>query len=231
MWLLAMVVGVALLIGLVMFVLAAAAVIAALIGIASFLLPVVLIVAGVRLLARALRGPDRRRRTRPAERQTRHAVHPAAGNAHQHAAPPSQPSPRPTAPPRPTLPIDVQVKVEQIKRKADVLLGYADRFSPFSHDLYIVRQTAADYLPRTIDAYLKVPGIADPALGQTGARALDELKAQLHLLDTKLDEIAADLQRSDLNGLLANRRFLEERFGAHDRESELSTQRHGSDAA
>src|SRR6516165_8375058 len=31
----------------------------------------------------------------------------------------------------PELPVDMQVKVEQIRRKADVLLGYADRFPPF----------------------------------------------------------------------------------------------------
>ena len=49
----------------------------------------------------------------------------------------------PVAPPvaRPELPIDVQVKVEQIKRKAEVLLGYQSRFPPYSKDLYLVRQT------------------------------------------------------------------------------------------
>src|SRR5262249_44782604 len=55
------------------------------------------------------------------------------------------------------LPIDVQVKVEQIRRKVDVLLGYADRFPPFSQDLYLVRQTASDYLPRTINTFLSMP--------------------------------------------------------------------------
>jgi len=108
------------------------------------------------------------------------------------------------------------VKVEQIKRKADLLLEYADRFPPFSQDLHIVRQTAADYLPRTVDAYLKLPGSDDPVIGATGKTALDELKAQLNLLDSKLDEIAEDLQRQDLDRMLANRRFLEERFKLRD---------------
>src|ERR1051325_1073987 len=58
---------------------------------------------------------------------------------------------------QPELPIDVQVKVEQIRRKVDVLLSYADRFPPFSQDLYLVRPTASDYLPRTINAYLALP--------------------------------------------------------------------------
>jgi len=132
--------------------------------------------------------------------------------------PPPTPAPPPPPPPTPRreLPIDVRVKVEQIKRKADLLLEYADRFPPFSQDLHIVRQTAADYLPRTVDAYLKLPGSDDPVIGATGKTALDELKAQLNLLDSKLDEIAEDLQRQDLDRMLANRRFLEERFKLRD---------------
>jgi hypothetical protein len=112
------------------------------------------------------------------------------------------------------LPIDLQVKVEQIRRKVDVLLGYADRFPPFSHELYLVRQTAEDYLPRTINAYLSMPPEAtdQPLQGQTRT-AREELKAQLDLLDAKLDEIAVDLQRQDAERLLSNRRFLEDRFG------------------
>src|SRR5579859_26771 len=116
------------------------------------------------------------------------------------------------------LPIDVQVKVEQIRRKVDVLLSYADRFPPFSQDLYLVRQTANDYLPRTLSAYLGLPkqAAADKPLSPGGKTPYQELKAQLDLLDAKLDEIAQDLQRQDTDRLLANRRFLEERFAARE---------------
>jgi hypothetical protein len=115
------------------------------------------------------------------------------------------------------LPIDVQVKVEQIRRKVDVLLGYADRFPPFSQDLFLVRQTATDYLPRTIEAFLAMPRQStDKPLVADGKTAREELKGQLDLLDSKLDEIAQDLQRQDADRLLANRRFLEARFGLRD---------------
>lgn len=128
--------------------------------------------------------------------------------------PPRPPAPRPAPPARPELPIDVQVKVEQIRRKVEVLLGYASRFPPCSKDLYLVRQTASDYLPRTVEAYLALPSRdLDPLVAAEGNPALAELKSQLDLLDTKLDEIAQDLQRQDLDRLIANRRFLEERFG------------------
>jgi hypothetical protein len=132
---------------------------------------------------------------------------------------------RPSAPrskPRSSdLPIDVQVKVEQIRRKVDVLLGYADRFPPFSQDLHLVRQTASDYLPRTINTFLAMkPEDVDRPLASTGKTAREELKSQLDLLDSKLDDIAQDLQRQDADRLLANRRFLEARFG--DREKAVS---------
>jgi len=118
------------------------------------------------------------------------------------------------------LPIDVQVKVEQIRRKVEVMLGYADRFPPFSQDLFLVRQTADDYLPRTLNNFLSLPPEAVDQLLQAGGRtARQELKAQLDLLDSKLDEIAQDLQRQDADRLLANRRFLESRFGDREKET------------
>jgi ABC-type nickel/cobalt efflux system permease component RcnA len=118
---------------------------------------------------------------------------------------------------RPELPIDVQVKVEQIRRKVDVLLGYADRFPPFSQDLYLVRQTATEYLPRTVEAFLALSkDAADQPLRPGGQTAHQELKGQLDLLDSKLDDIAQDLQRQDADRLLANRRFLEARFGLRE---------------
>jgi hypothetical protein len=202
--------------------------VAAIVAIAIHLVPVFLILLGGWLLLRAIRGPRRNRQDRDAWRrhyQQQYRQH-WSGLARERMGssrppqPASRPTPQPaTQPNRPArreLPIDVQVKVDQIQRKADMLLGYADRFPPFSQDLHIVRQTAADYLPRTIEAYKKLTGDRDPIVTATGRTALDELRSQLTLLDSKLDEIAQDLQRQDLNRMLANRRFLEERFKLRD---------------
>src|SRR6266849_5980642 len=132
----------------------------------------------------------------------------------------SDPSPLPPS----ELPVDIRVKVEQIRRKVDVLLSYADRFPPFSQDLYLVRQTASDYLPRTIDTYLSLPKpTAEKPLSASGKTAHEELKAQLDLLDSKLDDIAQDLERQDTDRLLANRRFLEQRFGLRDKQQVLDS--------
>ena len=192
--------------------------VAAVVAVMVKLGPILLILLGIWLLARALFGPGGRRQA-PGDRRAR----PAADRRHRTAAvvarPPVQPTqsePRPGAAPRRELPIDVQIKADQIRHKADMLLGYADRFPPFSQGLHIVRQTAADYLPRTVEAYLRLPGVDEPLVASRGKTALDELREQLELLDSKLDEIAQDLQRQDLERMLANRRFLEERFRLRD---------------
>jgi len=123
------------------------------------------------------------------------------------------------------LPIDMQVKVEQIRRKVDVMLGYADRFPPFSQDLYLVRQSASEYLPKTISTFLSMPAdsVDTPMPANGGRTARQELVAQLDLLDKKLDDIAQDLQRQDADRLVANRRFLEQRFGTRDTGSDEAT--------
>lgn len=144
----------------------------------------------------------RRRASLP--RPVGRSVPPATG---PNPVPPSEVKP-------PDLPIEIEVKVEQIRRKIEVLLGYAERFPVFSQDLYLVRQTASDYLPRTLNAYkaLAASGGAEVTTS-SGKTAREELREQIGLLDSKLDEITLNLQRRDLDQLLANRRFLEERFG------------------
>ena len=192
-------------------------VIAVVVGIVAYALPVLLILAGLWLIARAIGGPGDRRHHRRDARGRRHGPYrPTPTNATSRPAQQRPAASPPSGPPRRELPIDVQVKAEQIRHKAGMLAAYADRFPPFSRDLYIVRQTAADYLPRTLAAYLAVPGTDDPIVRATGRTALEELRAQLAMLDTSLDAITQNLQQRDLDGLVANRRFLEDRFAPDD---------------
>src|SRR3984893_4283361 len=117
------------------------------------------------------------------------------------------------------LPVDVQMKAEQISRKAEALMQYADRFPTGSQDLYVLQRTPEKYLPNTLDAYLAVhPGYAHAPISPDGKTALQALWEQLNLLDSKLDEIAYSLNRHNLDRLVANGRFLEECFGRHETE-------------
>ena len=213
-----------------------AATVAALVVVAVHLFPVLLILVGAWLLFRAFGGPKPRHRHHSARWSP-----PDAGRRAQPEAPwraprrPPAPVPSPAAVPgtsaRPGLPVDVQMKADQIRRHVDLLLSHADRFPPFSQDLYIVRQTAAEYLPRTLDAYLAVAGREVTVVGPGGKTALDELRHQLRLLGSKLDEITFNLQQQNVDRLLANRRFLEERFKLSEHQPEVDVPRKETGAA
>ena len=132
---------------------------------------------------------------------------------------PAQPAP---APPRPLpepdpisrLPLDVQLRVQQIRNKVEALMKHASEFPFGSKDLFVLQRTRTDYLPATLDAYLALPPeFAEVKVAPDGRTALQVLKDQLSLLDGKLDEIAEDLQRQNVDRLLANERFLADHFG------------------
>jgi len=98
------------------------------------------------------------------------------------------------------------------KRKAEVLQRHVHEFPLGSEDIYFVKAIGADYLPRTLDAYLALPprGRERVAVAD-GKTPLQELRQQLGLLDTNLDEIAAVFERQYVDPLLANRRLWAER--------------------
>jgi hypothetical protein len=112
------------------------------------------------------------------------------------------------------LPPDVQAKVAEIRQEVLDMLPSAGQFGPGSEDLYVIQRTATDYLPATLQAYLALPETyATTRVLEGGKTPLDLLRDQLQLLDEKLDEITDALHRRDSDRLLANGRFLEERFG------------------
>lgn len=139
----------------------------------------------------------------------------------QQAAPPPPPSPpalAPVPPPAGSLPTDVEQQVDRIRRKAAVLARYRDRFPMGSKDFYVVEHIEADYLGPTLKTYLDVPAWSVNTPAADGRTPLQMLHDQLELLETKLDEIAEGVKKQRVDDLLANERFLEERFGHSDRE-------------
>src|SRR5919198_2759049 len=82
------------------------------------------------------------------------------------------------------LPVAYQAKVDEILRRIDGLLRYADRFPLGSEELYVVKQTAVDYLPTTLNAYLALPpGYGHAPVGRDQKPALHVLWEQLCLLE------------------------------------------------
>ena len=78
---------------------------------------------------------------------------------------------------------------------------------------FTVRQMATDYLPSTLQSYLKLPpGYRRVHSVGGGKTAHDVLQEQLGLLDGKMQEILVSVNENDTQALLANGRFLKEKF-------------------
>jgi hypothetical protein len=118
----------------------------------------------------------------------------------------------PAADPFVRLPLGVRAKAEQIRLKAHMFSREFEHAPMGSRNLYILRRILAEYLPATLQSYLALGG-DDRARSPDGRTSQQVLRDQLELLDAKLDEIADDLQRENIDRLLTNERFLEEHFG------------------
>jgi hypothetical protein len=110
---------------------------------------------------------------------------------------------------------DLQAKLQDI---ADTIMGILPHYADFpagSPDLFVVGRTATDYLPSALQAYLNLPrAYATLHKMQNGKTADEVLSDQLTLLGSKMDEVADAVHKKDSDALMANGRFLEEKFGA-----------------
>ena len=112
------------------------------------------------------------------------------------------------------VPDDVFGKVVAIQQTILSILPKIDRLGPGSQDAFVVQKTVSDYLPSTLQAYLNLPrAYATVNRLSDGRTAAQVLLAQLTLLDNKLEEVADAVNKNDADALLANGRFLEDRFG------------------
>ncbi|HEY8869226.1 MAG TPA: hypothetical protein VIM30_07520 [Candidatus Limnocylindrales bacterium] len=81
-------------------------------------------------------------------------------------------------------------------------------------NVYLIRQTALTYLPEAFSVYLRLPRIMAERRAIAGGRTPhDALLEQLQLMNRRLADVADDMARHDSDKLLANGRFLAEKFG------------------
>ena len=115
------------------------------------------------------------------------------------------------------LPPDLTAKVEHISQTILEILPNVKASTIDRQDLFALERTVSDYLPKTIDAYLTLPrAYANSRVVQDGKTAKDLLGDQLDLIDEKMQAIGDAISKDDLNKLLAQGRFLEDRFGTND---------------
>jgi len=112
------------------------------------------------------------------------------------------------------LPADVMARLAEIRARVLELLPQATDLPGGAQDLFVLQRTARDYLPTTLRMYLALPpDYATTRVLQDGKTSLDVLRDQLELLDGQMAEIADAVHKRDSDQLLAQGRFLEERFG------------------
>jgi hypothetical protein len=112
------------------------------------------------------------------------------------------------------VPAEVFAKVQSIQQIILGILPRSGALPPGSPELFVVERTATDYLPTALESYLNLPrAYATLHPVQDGKTPKQVLMDQLTLLESKMSEVAEDVHRNDTDRLLANGRFLEERFG------------------
>jgi hypothetical protein len=112
------------------------------------------------------------------------------------------------------VPADVETKVQGIATTIEGILPRAGELSAGSEQLFILQRTATDYLPTSLESYLSLPRAYATVVPVRGSKTAKQLLIdQLDLLQQQMDEVADAVAKSDVNRLLAQGRFLEERFG------------------
>lgn len=115
------------------------------------------------------------------------------------------------------LPAGLLAKVEAIRATIVDMLPRLESTAISRDDLFAIDRTVTDYLPTTLNAYLKLPrAYANNRVVRDGKTASGLLAEQLDLIDVKMQEVSEAVARDDVGKLLAQGRFLEERFRRND---------------
>ena len=112
------------------------------------------------------------------------------------------------------VPPEIEAKVTSINETILGILPHYAEFPAGSPDLFVVGRTATDYLPRALQSYLNLPRVYASTHPVAGGKTSEQvLSDQLDLLGSKLNDVADAVHKKDSDALLANGRFLEEKFG------------------
>ena len=115
------------------------------------------------------------------------------------------------------VPGDIERKVKGIAATIQGVLPRTGQLPPGSQELFILQRTVSDYLPTSLESFMNLPrtyAAVHPLKGTKTAQQV--LSDQLDLLQTQMDEVADAAAKSDADRLLAQGRFLEDRFGRSD---------------
>jgi hypothetical protein len=112
------------------------------------------------------------------------------------------------------VPPEVSTRIARIADTITDTLPRADALGAGSPGQFVLVQCATDYLPTALQGYLDLPrNYADHHVVSDGKTPLALLTEQLDVLAKEIDEIADAVNRADTDRLIANGRFLAQKFG------------------
>jgi hypothetical protein len=112
-----------------------------------------------------------------------------------------------------SAPPDITAKTQGIIGQLQELLPRIADKPASSDEAYVISRMASNYLPDTLDAYLRLPRTyAETEKLAGGQTAHQMVAAQLDLLTQKVTEVTNAILKGDSDALAAQGRFLAERF-------------------
>lgn len=108
------------------------------------------------------------------------------------------------------VPPDIWIRVQRIELtiRAEIM-PRLDCLPLGAPELYLVERTARDFLPTAVETYLRLPGGYASTRGTTAHQVLVD---DLDLLEAQMRRVAETVHRADMDRLLAQHRFLQDRF-------------------
>ncbi len=111
------------------------------------------------------------------------------------------------------LPKEAYERVKSIKNSVVAVLPQINDLGSSDHNIFLIQQTALDYLPATLEAYVALPkayAVLQPI--RNGKTAKQLLIEQLDLLDREMKEVVQEVYRHDTQKLIVHGRFLQDTF-------------------
>jgi len=117
---------------------------------------------------------------------------------------------------RPNVTEPVQEEIDRVVAAIEAVLASWDDADIGREAAYTVRATIEDYLPDTLERYLKLPRHFATTRQTRGEKTPRDLVIeQLHILSDEIYKIADEINAENAADLAAHSRFLEERFSRH----------------
>lgn len=111
------------------------------------------------------------------------------------------------------LPQEVLARVNSIKDSILEVLPQMMALGGGDYNIYLIQQTALDYLPSALESYLNLPkAYANLQPVKDGKTAKQLLVEQLDLLDGEMKQVVQEVYQNDTQKLIAHGRFLQDKF-------------------